>query len=156
MTAMTNFLENKLIDFTLRGQALGIGGASAAAGTGPATVWIGLLTTPMTEAGTFTEVTGGDYARVAVQSSLANWAGTQGAGTTAVSSGTSGATSNNVAITFPAPTADWGRASDWAAFDAATGGNALLTSALQVPKNINFGDPAPKFDPGALTWQIDN
>ena len=31
MAAMTDFLENKLIDFLFRGQALGITGATAAA-----------------------------------------------------------------------------------------------------------------------------
>src|SRR6185312_7402761 len=53
------------------------------------------------EAGTFPpEISGSAYARVAVPSSLANFAGTQGAGTTTASSGSSAVTSNNAAITW--------------------------------------------------------
>ena len=44
MAAMTDYLENKLIDFLFRAQALGITGATAGAGTGPATLYVGLLT----------------------------------------------------------------------------------------------------------------
>ena len=76
MTAHTDFFENKLIDFIFRGQALGIGGATAAAGTGPATQYVGLITAAGTDATVGTEVTGGSYARVAVASTLANWAAT--------------------------------------------------------------------------------
>lgn len=156
MSAMTDFKENKLIDFLFRAQALGIGGATAAAGTGPATLYIGLITAAGSDGSPGTEVSGGSYARVAVVSSLANWAGTQGAGTTTASSGSSGTTSNNNAITFPAPTANWGQAVEWGIFDAATGGNELDRASLGTPKTINNGDPAPSFAAGALTYQIDN
>lgn len=156
MAAMSDFLENKLLDWLLRGQAIGITGASAAAGTGPTTVWIGLVTANANDVGGFTEVTGGSYARVAVASSLANWAGTQGAATTVASTGTTGTTSNNAAITFPAPTANWGVVTGVAIFDAVTGGNLLLYSALTTSKTVNNGDAAPSFAPAALTYQIDN
>jgi len=96
MSALSDYLENKLIDHILRGQTL----------TAPANVWIALFTAAPNDAGGGTEVSGGSYARVQVASSLANWAGTQGAGTTTASSGTGGQTSNNGAITFPAPTAN--------------------------------------------------
>jgi hypothetical protein len=101
-------------------------------------------------------VTGGAYARVAVPCTLANWAGTQGAGTNTVSSGTSGTTSNNNAITFPTPTADWGQVVEFGIFDSATGGTEIARAALGAPKTINNGDPAPSFAAGALTYQIDN
>jgi hypothetical protein len=96
---LTNFAENKVVDALFRGQALGA----------PATWHIALDTVACTEAGGGTEVTGGSYARVAVAASLANWAGTQSAGSTVVSSGTGGTTSNNAVITFPTPTAGWGK-----------------------------------------------
>ena len=40
MAAFTDFAENKLIDWLFRGQALGIGDASAAAGSGPTKLYI--------------------------------------------------------------------------------------------------------------------
>lgn len=156
MAANTDFFENKQIDFIFRGQALGITGASAAAGTGPATLYVGLITAAGSDGSPGTEVTGGSYARVAVTSSLANWAGTQGAGTTTASSGSSGTTSNNIVLTFPAPTANWGVAVEWGVFDAATAGNELIRTALGVNKTINNADPAPYFPAGTLTYQIDN
>ena len=156
MAAMTDYLENKLIDWFFRGQAIGITGASAASGTGPTNLYFALFTAAPSDAGGGTEVTGGSYARVTYASTLANWAGTQGAGTTAASSGTSGTTSNNNAITFPAPTANWGVVTHMALFDASTGGNMISHVALSQSKTINNGDAAPSFAAAAFTYQIDN
>ena len=156
MTALSDTLENKLIDWLLRGQAIGITGASAAAGTGPATTYAALLTATPSDTGGGTEVSGGSYARVAVTSSLANWAGTQAAASTTVSSGTGGTTSNNIAITFATPTANWGVVVAVGLYDAASGGNLLIYAAVVPNKTVNNGDPAPNFTPGTLTFQIDN
>lgn len=156
MAAMSDILENKLIDWLLRGQAIGLTGASAAAGTGPTSTYIALFTTNPSDPGGGVEVTGGSYARVAVTSSLANWAGTQAAASTTASSGTSGTTSNNAAVTFPAPTANWGVITGVGIFDASTGGNLLLWGALTVSKTVNSGDAAPSFAAAALSFQIDN
>jgi len=156
MAALSDFAENKIIDFLFRGQALGITGASAAAGTGPTNVYVALYTANPTDSTAGTEVTGGSYARVTVASSLANWAGTQGAGTTTASSGTTGTTSNNNAITFPAPTANWGVVTGAALCDATSGGNILAYGALTVNKTVNNGDAAPSFPAGSLTFQLDN
>lgn len=156
MAAMSDFLENKLIDFLFRGQALGITGATAAAGTGPTSLYLGLYTANPTDTGGGTEVTGGSYTRVAVSSSLANWAGTQAAASTVASSGTSGTTSNNAAITFPAPTAAWGIVTGFGIFDAASAGNLLIWGALTTNKTINNGDAAPLFAAASLSIQIDN
>lgn len=146
MAAWSNFAENKIIDAVFRGQALGA----------PATLYVGLLTAAPSDAGGGAEVTGGSYARVAVTSSLANWAGTQAAGSTVASSGTSGTTSNNAKITFPAPTAAWGGVTHFGLFDAATGGNLWVYAALTTPKTINNGDTAPSFEISSLTFQVDN
>jgi hypothetical protein len=144
--ALSDYMENKLIDFLLRGQTF----------TPPATVYVALATTSGSDAACGTEVSGGSYARVAVTSSLVDWAGTQAAGSTTASSGSSGTTSNNAAITFPSPTASWGQVTEFCVFDAATAGNLLFRAALTTPKTINNGDAAPSFAIGALTFQIDN
>lgn len=108
------------------------------------------------EAGTFTEPSGGGYARVSLASSLANWAGTQAAGSTVASTGTGGTTSNNAALTFPAPTGNWGLLYGFFGSDALTAGNIWKYAALTTPKNVNSGDAAPSFAAAALTFQIDN
>ena len=149
MANMTDYLEDAIVDWLFRGQAF----------TPPATMYIGLFTVAPTDAGGGTEVSGGGYARVAVGDSLTNWAGTQGAGSTTGSAaglGTSGTTSNNNPITFPAPTAAWGSIVAFGIFDALTGGNLLFYASLTTPKTVNSGDAAPSFGNGALTVQIDN
>lgn len=156
MAAFSDFAENKIIDWFFRAQALGITGASAGAGSGPTTLYVALLTAAPSDTGGGTEVSGGSYARVAVTSSLANWAGTQGAGTTTASSGTSGTTSNNNAITFPSPTANWGVITHAAIYDASSSGNLISWSALSASKTVNNGDAAPSFPAGSLTFQLDN
>lgn len=138
---MTDFLENKLVDYLFRGQAF----------TAPATLYIALFTAAPSDAGGGTEVTGGSYARASVSSSLANWAGTQSVGSTTASTGTGGQTSNNATISFPAPTANWGVVTHFAIFDAATAGNPLIWAALSTSKTVNNGDAAPVFNAGALT-----
>ncbi len=136
MSNLTNFAENRVIDALLRGQALGA----------PVTLHFALFTAVAdAEAGTFTEVSGGSYARAAVTASLANFSGTQGAGTTVASSGTGGQSSNNGVITFPTPSANWGSVTHVGVMDASTGGNAWIITALAQPKSINNGDPAPTF-----------
>lgn len=145
-SSFTDYAENKLIDYLFRGQASGI----------PATWYVGLDTVACSDTGGGTEVTGGSYARVAVSSSLANWAGTQSASSTTASSGTNGTTSNNAAITFPAPTANWGSVTSVRVWDASSSGNAWLCFNLTTSKTINNGDAAPAFSAGALTVQFDN
>jgi len=146
MAAKTNYLENKLIDQIFRAQSFSF----------PATLYIALFTSTPSDAGGGTEVSGGSYARVGLACSLANWAGTQSAGSTVASNGTGGTTSNNVAITFPTPTAAWGVITHFAIFDALSSGNMLFWGALNTPKTVNNGDPAPVFSAGALTYQEDN
>lgn len=153
---MSDFLENKILDWLLRAQAIGITGATAAAGTGPANVYVGLFTANPSDTGGGTEVSGGSYARVTVASSLANWAGTQAAASTTASSGTSGTTSNNGSITFPTPSANWGAITGIGIYDASSSGNLLFWAPLTTGKTVNNGDPAPSFAAAALTIQIDN
>jgi hypothetical protein len=146
MAALSNYAENKIIDQLFRGQAF----------TFPTTLYVGLYTAAPSETGGGTEVSGGSYARVAVTANMTNWAGTQAAGSTTASSGTSGTTSNNIAVTFPAPTASWGVITSVGIFDAATAGNMLIYGNLTISKTVNNGDSAPTFQASALAFQIDN
>lgn len=94
-----------------------------------------------------TEVTGGSYARVSVTNNATTWP---------AASGTSPASkANGIAITFPAPTANWGVAVGFAIYDAATAGNLIAWGALTVNKTINNGDAAPSFGVGALVITLD-
>lgn len=110
------------------------------------------------------EVSGGSYARVAMAAgaaqALADFAGTQSAASTTSSTGTGGTTSNNAAVTFPAPTANWAtggvQIGILGVYDALTTGNLLAWSAITVPKTINNADPAPSIAISAFTFQVDN
>ena len=146
MAAFSDYLENKLIDQIFRGQAYSF----------PGTLYFGLLTAAPSDTGGGTEVSGGSYARVSVTASMANFAGTQAAGSTTASSGTSGTTSNNNNITFPSPTGSWGVVSYVGVYDASTSGNLLAYGALTTPKTVNSGDAPPVFEPEAFQFQIDN
>lgn len=142
----TDYLENKLIDFALRGQPF----------SPPASTYAALFTELPTDTGGGTEVVGASYARVEIPSSLASWAGTQGAGTTDVSSGTSATTSNNNVLAFPDPQENWGQIVGVGLYDALTGGNLLYYGELAVPKTVNQGDSAPTFAAGTLELQFDD
>lgn len=139
----TNYLENKLVDHQFR----------SATYAKPTAAWIALYTAAPSDAGGGTEVAGGGYARVNLPPLDTNWTATQG-GTTGASSGTGGATSNAVVVTFPVPSADWGTVTHVAIFDAATGGNPILWAPLTTPRDILTGDPAPRFPPGSLAITV--
>ena len=111
---MSNFLENALINATLR----------ATTYTSVATVYVSLWTSDPTDAGSGTEVSGGSYARTAV---------TFGAPS-------DGVTTNNADVTFPTATASWGTVGWIGINDAATSGNLLYHSPLDTSKTIDTGD----------------
>jgi hypothetical protein len=93
MSSLTDVAENEWTDFEYRGQVYTLVANDT---------WE-LYTAAPGETGGGTVATYQNYAPVALARSLANWAGTQGAGTTTASSGSGGQTSNNGAITWPAP-----------------------------------------------------
>lgn len=137
----SNYLSNKLIDEFFRAQAY----------PWPATTYQALYTSAPGNADVGTEVAGGSYARVAVASSMANWSGTQSAGSTSASSGTSGKSSNNITIAWSAPTADWGAVTSYGRRDASSGGNLLVWGSFASPRSILNGGAAPSFAPAALS-----
>lgn len=143
--ALTNFFENKIVDHYFR--------STAYSPAGP--FYVGLMTSACSDAAAGTEVSGGSYARVSITKADGTWKGTHGSATGA-SSGTSGTISNAAAITFPAPTANWGTVTYWGIWDASTSGNLLVCAALTTGKTINNGDAAPSFAIDAMTIQIDN
>lgn len=146
--SMTDYMENKGVDWLLRGQTF----------TPPATQYWRLDTTTCTDAGPGTEVSTSatGYARIAVTASLANWSGTQGAGTTIASSGTSGTSSNNVAMAWPQSTAAWGTLQSVTLTDAATAGNRLLCIDLTSPLNVSGSGFTVQFTAGSFSFQMDN
>jgi hypothetical protein len=80
---------------------------------------------------------------------LTDWYSTQG--NTIASAGTSGGTSNAIAITFNVPGATtWGNVTSFGIFDSLTGGQLLYWGPLAANKSINSGDPAPSFPIGTL------
>jgi hypothetical protein len=114
MAEFSNFLENALINATLRNTTY----------TSPATVYISLWTSNPNDDGSGTEVSGGSYARRAV---------TFGAPSNGVSL-------NNADVTFPTATATWGTVGWIGINDALSGGNLLYHTALDAAKTIDNGD----------------
>lgn len=131
MAGKTAYLEAMLLNLVLRTQTA----------WKPAGIYVGLFTAAPSDAGGGTEVTGGSYARVAVTQADASWD---------APAGTPRATQNAAAITFPAPTANWGTVTHFGIFDASTAGNLLYWAALATSKTVNNGDAAPYFAIGAL------
>lgn len=106
------------------------------------------------------EPSGGNYARVPYAASMSNWAGTQAAASTTASTGTGGATSNNNAITYGVPSADWTGATEkiWGfmEWDALSGGNIVNWGPLSALQSVLNGQAAPSFAAASLTETIGN
>ena len=114
MAEFSNFLENALINATLR----------ATTYTSPATVYVSLYTSDPTDADSGTEVSGGSYARTSA----------------AFDAPSNGVTQNTSDVTFPTATASWGTVTHVAIHDASTAGNMLFHTPLDTSKTIDSGD----------------
>ncbi len=114
MAEMSNFLEDALINATLR----------ATTYTSVATVYVSLWTSDPTDAGSGTEVSGGSYARTAVTFAAPS----------------NGVTTNSADVTFPTATGSWGVVGWIGINDALTTGNLLYHSPLDTSKTIDSGD----------------
>ena len=110
MAAISDFLENELIDHVLRNAAY----------TSPVTVYLALFTDDPTDADTGTEVSGGSYARQSV----------------AFDAPTNGTTQNSATITFPTATADWGLITHAGIYDAVSVGNLLFHAKLALSQQV--------------------
>ena len=111
---MSNFLENALINATLRNTTY----------TSVATVYVSLWTSDPTDAGSGTEVSGGSYARTAVTFAAPS----------------NGVTTNSADVTFPTATASWGTVGWIGINDALSSGNLLYHTPLDTAKTIDTGD----------------
>ena len=114
MAEMSNYLENALINVTLR----------ATSYTTPTTVYVALYATDPTDADTGTECSGTSYARQSV---------TFGAPS-------NGASTNSAAVEFPQAGGSWGTITHIGLRDASTAGNLLYHTALDASKTIATGD----------------
>jgi len=131
MSAASDYLEGQVRAHLFR----------TASFTKPTVLAVALYTAAPGETGGGTEVTGGSYARVQRDPLDANWT---------AASATDGLTDNAAALTFPAPTANWGVVTHFAILDATTAGNFLVYGALTQSKTVNNGDAAPNFPIGTL------
>lgn len=146
---LTNYAINKLADAALRGQPISF----------PATRYVALFTGLPTRAGGGAELVAAGYSRVPIASSLANWSGTQGAGTTSASSGTSAQISNNIAISWGVITVAWNMIVGIGLYDAASSGNlwdfGRIVDAEGDPITRSFGvGDTVSFAPGMLLLDI--
>lgn len=114
MTAFSDYLENALFNATLRNLPY----------SSPAAVYLGLHVSATNDDNSGTEVTGGNYSRMAV---------TFGAPV-------NGSASNDSLITFPTSTASWGTITHFGIYDQASGGNLLYWGALTVTKTVDNND----------------
>jgi hypothetical protein len=140
MSRLMNHGENKLVDM-MRGQGLTLPAA-----------WHFALASAADDT-SFTELAGTGYAREAVTRALANFSGTQGAGTTLASTGTSHESSNNAAIDFGTSGAAWGTANFLVACDHASAGDGWWYAPLETPLVIGNGQPV-SIDAGALRFTL--
>ncbi|MEB3750055.1 phage tail fiber protein [Geobacillus icigianus] len=114
MSAISNYLENALINAVLRNIPY----------TSPSAVYLALYTSDPTDANTGTEVTGGSYQRQQITFSAPS----------------DGMVSNSNEILFPVATANWGTVTHIGILDAVTGGNLLFYGAVTTPKTISTND----------------
>lgn len=114
MAALSNYLEDKFLDITLR----------ASLWTPPSKVYLALYTSDPTDANSGTEVTGGAYTRQ--QITFAN-----------PSNGTVSSFSD---VLFPVATAGWGTITHFGILDAQTSGNLFYHGSLTNPKTIALDD----------------
>lgn len=94
-------------------------------------LYIALYTVTPSDAGGGTEVTGGSYARQALNPADANWSAPDAIG---------GLSANVGAVNFPVATASWGTIVAVGIHDHATAGNLLFWGALTANKTIASGD----------------
>ena len=114
MSAMSDYLENKILDHVL----------GTTAYTAPTTVYVGLATASFADDNSGTELPGNNYSR----------------GSATVDAAASGTTDNSAAIELAAATGSWGTVSHFGIFDSSSGGNLLSHGAFTTGKAIASGD----------------
>jgi len=118
MAAISDYLEDELIEHVFRGGAL------------PAipNIWLALFTTDPKDTDVGVEVAGGSYARQQIT------------GGTAFTVPVNGRSENGGVITFPTATAGWTTVTHAGIYDAVGGGNLLFHAKLTTARTVNLGD----------------
>lgn len=138
MGSFNNYLELKVLDHVFGNTAF----------VAPATLYVGLSTTPIQEDGTnITEPATGAYERMAITNNTTNWPAA------ALVAGL-GTKNNGIPITFPQATASWGMVVDFFIADHVSAGNILCYGTLDTAKTIDTGDTG-EFAVNALTITLD-
>ena len=115
MSAMSDFLENKVLDHIL----------STTSYTAPSAVYLGLSIASMGDNAGGTELTGNGYARITI----------------AFDAASGGTTDNTATVDFaPCTGSNWGAVAFWSLWDASTGGNMLLHGSFTSAKTIEVND----------------
>jgi len=114
MSAMSDYLENEILDHILRNAAY----------TPASTVYIGLSTGSFNDDNSGTELSGNGYTRKAI----------------AFDAASGGATDNTSSVDFDAATGSWGSVSHYGLFDASSSGNLLIHGAFSAAKTVASGD----------------
>ena len=123
----SNYLENKLIDATVRG----VGYSTTLK------VYMALFKTNPTKANIGIEVTGASYTRPNATFVVP----------------VDGVTKNSGQISYAVATTDWGEAGWVGIMDSKEGGNLLYFTALDFTKNVLTGDQL-KFKPNEITLTL--
>lgn len=140
MSKLSNYAEAALLDLLYNDTAF----------TPPDPTYIALYTDDPTDADTGTEVTGGSYARAAVNANgggAPEWA-------LAVVDGIGYKVTNDDDVTFPTATASWGTVTHVGVHDAVSGGNLLHFFELDNSKTVGIGDIA-KFEAGLIELRLE-
>lgn len=132
-SGVTTTTSNDLLDFLFRDGSY----------TPIDTYYVALFTAAPGYAGGGTEVSGGSYARQAIDNDSAAW-----------TSPTAREISNVDAIEFPQATGNWGTVTHFALMDALTSGNMVAFGALNTPVACPIGSQRT-FPAGALVIRID-
>lgn len=135
MAGVSAYLEGKILDQIL-------GGSSYSPAS---TLYIGLWNTTLSDVSTGLtsgEISGGNYARVAVPNDATHWP-----------AASSGSKSNALSIAFPYATSSWGTVKTVAILDASTGGNLLFFSTPSPVVSVAQYDTLV-FAPGNLTLSL--
>lgn len=129
MGSLADYCENAFLDHLLGTTTMTLPSVYLALGTGN------------TDAGITTEVSGTNYARVAVAGTAWNAASAR-------------AIDNNATITFPqAGAGGWGTPDTWGVYDAASAGNCLFYGDITTPKLISSGQ-TPSFAANTINCSV--
>ena len=131
--AMSDFLEAKLLNLTLR----------ATAYAAPSVVYVALHTFDPTDAANATEISGNGYTRKQVTFSAP------------VTNGVNQECANSADVTFDVATASWGTITHASIWDAVSGGNMLYSTALSANTAVGQNNQF-KFPAGQLKVSLDS